>query len=253
MRERKKRGRVLRKDIAATAAVAANRIAPLSGEWIYRSPQSQSDSALQDQEETSLKAGFSEDRRPLSNLHPPSFPLPDESASTAMARGMNCAAMYLVSRTMSISAVDFFPENQISESTHHPTQPQRIQTQHPQMYNHSVLENATADEFNRDHQQSYQTFHLIVPTSMCEYTHIPYEMMSPQSARAFPHSFRVPDTESSIPSHIATLPVSDSPDWLPLLSHSTKTCHINSHLPSSQELRYPVLTPLAPPYLTNIT
>lgn len=139
----------------------------------------------------------------------------------------------------------------MAESMHHPMQPPRIQTQGLQMHNHPVPEYATMDDFNRAYQQPHQMMHPIIPSNMPEYAHSPYEMMSPQSAQAPPHSFRMPHAESPMPSYIATSPVSGSPGWLSLPSPSATIYPNNAHPPSSQQLRYPVLAPLVP-HLTNI-
>ena len=255
MRERKKRGKASRKDLAAAAAAAAaNGTAPPSGESTSGSPQSRSNGP-EDQKETSPKAEFPEGQRSLPDLPPPSLPPPGRSASIATTRDMDSAAMYPgvnpVSRTMSMSAIDSIPENQMGESMHNPMQPPRIQTQGLQMHNHPVPEYATMDDFNRAYQQPHQMMHPIIPSNMPEYAHSPYEMMSPQSAQAPPHSFRMPHAGSPMPSYIATSPVSGSPGWLSLPSPSATIYPNNAHPPSSQQLRYPVLAPLVP-HLTNV-
>lgn len=256
MRERKKRGKASRKDLAAAAAAAAaNGTAPPSGDSASGSPQSRTNGLPEDQKEASPKAELPEGQRPLPDLPPPNgLPPPTRSASIATTRDMDSTSMYPgvnpVSRTMSMSAIDSIPENQMSESMHHPMQPPRIQTQGLQMHSHAVPEYASMDDFNRAYQQPHQMMHPIIPSNMSEYAQSPYEMMSPQSAQAPPHSFRMPHGESPLPSYMATSPVSGSPGWLSLPSPSA-TIYPNAHPPSSQQLRYPVLAPLVP-HLTSV-
>lgn len=252
MRERKKRGKASRKDLAAAAAAAANNTAPPSGESTSGSPQSRSNGISEDQKESSPSADLPEGQRPLPDLPPPSLPQQSgRSASIATTRDMEGAPIYPgvnpVSRTMSMSAIDSIPENQ---SIHHPMQPPRIQTHGLPMHNHSIPEYTSMDDFNRAYQQPHQMMHPIIPSNMSEYAQSPYEMMSPQSAQAPPNSFRMAHGESPLPGYMGTSPVSGSPGWLSLPSPSA-TIYPNAPPSNSQQLRYPVLAPLVP-HLTNI-
>jgi hypothetical protein len=253
MRERKKRGKASRKDLAAAAA-AANGTAPASGESTSGSPQSRGNGLPDDQKESSPAVELPEGQRPLADLPPPNLPQPVRSASIATTRDMDSSAMFPgvhpVSRTMSMSAIDSIPENQMGESMHHPMQPPRIQTQGLPMHSHPIPEYASMDDFNRAYPQPHQMMHSIIPSNMPEYAQSPYEMMSPQSAQGPPNSFRMPHTESPLPGYITTSPVSGSPSWMSLPSPSA-TIYPNAHLSGSQQLRYPVLAPLVP-HLTNV-
>ncbi|KAF2451212.1 hypothetical protein P171DRAFT_346221 [Karstenula rhodostoma CBS 690.94] len=254
MRERKKRGKASRKDLAAAAAAATNGTAPPSGESTSGSPQSRGTGYPDDQKESSPAAELPEGQRPLPDLPPPNLPQPVRSASIATTRDMDSTAMFPgvnpVSRTMSMSAIDSIPEDQMGESMHHPMQPPRIQTQGLPMHSHSIPEYASMDDFNRAYQQPHQMMHSIIPSNMPEYAQSPYEMMSPQSAQGPPNSFRMPHAESPLPGYITTSPVSGSPSWLSLPSPSA-TIYPNAHPSSSQQLRYPVLAPLVP-HLTTV-
>lgn len=264
MRERKKRGKASRKDIAqqqaaaAAAAAHANGTAPPSGDSTTGSPQSRSNEEKGSEPQSAVEQPL-EGQRPLPELPPPSLPQA-RSASMATTRDMDGAPIYQnvpISRTMSMSAIDAIPENQMpSDGMHHPMQPPRIQTQGLHTMHNPIPEYASMEDFNRNmmhqsphHPMMQSGMHPIVPSNM-EYTNSPYDMMSPQSAQAPPNTFRMPQAESPMPGYIGTSPVSGSPGWLSLPSPSTTMYHGAPHA-NSQQLRYPVLQPLVP-HLTNI-
>lgn len=266
MRERKKRGKASRKDIAqaaaAAAAAAANGSAPASADSTSGSPQSRSNGAPEDQKaagEPQSAVEAPEGQRPLPELPPPSIPPQGRSASMATTRDMEGAALYQnvtpISRTMSMSAIDAIPENQMADNIH-PMQPPRIQTQGLQMHT-PIPEYASMDDFNRNmmhqspHPMIQNGMHPIIPSNgLPEYANSPYDMMSPQSAQAPPNAFRMSHAESPIPGYMGTSPVSGSPGWLSLPSPSA-TMYPGAPAPNAQQLRYPVLQPLMP-HLTNI-
>jgi hypothetical protein len=273
VRERKKRGKASRKDIAmqqqAAAAAAANGTAPASADSTSGSPQSE-------QKASEPSNAESTEQRPLPDLPPPSIPTPGRSASMAATRGMDGASMYQnvapsMPRTMSLGAIDGMTETgvhpmAVSNDAMGPMQPPRLQTQGLAMHNHSIPEYASMDDFHRNmmhqspHPMIQNGMHPIIPSNgMSEYTDSPYShaMMSPQSAHAQApqNPFRIPAADSPIPGgFIGHSPVSGSPGWLSLPSPSTTTMYPHSaqqHPNPSQQLRYPVLQPLIP-HLTHI-
>ncbi|KAF1955853.1 hypothetical protein CC80DRAFT_414553 [Byssothecium circinans] len=257
MRERKKRGKASRKDIAqqqAVAAAVANGTAPPLADSASGSPQSRSTGLPDDQKLSETEhSERPEGQRPLPDLPPPSLPQA-RSASMAATRNMEGAPMYQtvtpISRTMSMSAVDGMPESPI-----HPMQPPRIQTQGLPMHN-QIPDYAPMDDFNRNmmhHSPHPMTgMHPIIPSNMPEYTNAPYEMISPQSAHGPPNAYRMHSAESPMPGYIGTSPVSGSPSWLSLPSPSTTAMYTGAPHPNApQQLRFPVLQPLVP-HLHNI-
>jgi hypothetical protein len=272
VRERKKRGKASRKDIAqqqAAAAAVANGTSAPSGDSSSGSPQSRAHGFVEDQkmpvESSPHSVEQPEGQRPLPDLPPPSLPPPGRSASMATTRGMNGTPMYQnvapMSRTMSLGALDAMPENGVhqivSNDGIHPMQPPRIQTQGLSMHN-TIPEYASLDDYHRNmmhhspHPMMQNVMHPIIPSNgIPEYADSPYSMMSPQSAHAPPNAFRMPTAESPIPGFIGHSPVSGSPGWLSLPSPSTTMYTAVPHSNASQQLRYPVLEPLIP-HLTNV-
>lgn len=274
MRERKKRGKASRKDIAqqqaaaAAAAAAANGTTQTSGDSTSGSPQSRSNGFSEDQKasEPTQNGVEQPEQRPLPDLPPPSLPPPGRSASMATTRGMDGASMYQnvapMSRTMSLGAIDAIPENgvhqmAVSNDGMGPMQPPRIQTTGLPMHN-PIPEYTSMDDFHRNlmhqspHPMMQNGMHPIIPSNgMPEYSDSPYSMMSPQSAQAPPNAFRMPAAESPMPGFIGHSPVSGSPGWLSLPSPSTTMYPNAQHTNAPQQLRYPVLQPLIP-HLTNI-
>jgi hypothetical protein len=258
MRERKKRGKASRKDIAqqqAQAQSGTNDTAPPSGDSASASPQSRSTGHPDDQKASEMEQNERpEGQRPLPALPPPSLPQA-RSASMAVTRNIEGTPMYQsvtpISRTMSMSAIDTIPE-----SPTHPMQPPRIQTHGLPMQQHNTMsEYATIDDFSRHmmHQSphSLSGMHPIVPSNMPEYTNSPYEMISPESGHALPNSYRMHHAESPMPGYIGASPVSSSPGWMSLPSPSTTMYTGAPHPSAPQQLRFPVLQPLVH-HLNNI-
>ncbi|KAF2873360.1 fungal-specific transcription factor domain-containing protein [Massariosphaeria phaeospora] len=277
MRERKKRGKASRKDIAqqqaaAAAAATGTGTAPSEGS-MSSSPQSRNNDFPNDQQSAAEPAQGGavklEGQRPLPELPPPSIPPPPpgRSASMATTRDMDAAAMYqnVASgpRTMSLGGLDALSESgavhqmPVSTDGMHPMQPPRIQTQGLPMHN-PMQEYTPMDEFHRNmmhqspHPMMQNAMHPIIPSNgIPEYSDSPYSMMSPQSAQASQNPFRMP-TESPMPGgFMGNSPVSGSPEWLSLPSPSTTMYAGAPHPNAPQHLRYPVLQPLVP-HLTNI-
>jgi hypothetical protein len=252
IRERKKRGKASRKDIAQqqAAAAAAGKGSQASEDSAGGTPQSQDKTSEPARNSPKLPEG----QRPLPEL-------PGRSASTATTREMESTPSYQ-SRTMSMSAIDTIPEN----SMHHqmgstmqpmqPMQPPRIQTQGLSMHS-QIPEYTSMDEFHRNltyqspHPMLQNSMHPIVPSHAMEYSDSPYSMMSPQSAHAQgpSNTFRLPEEPTNM-AYMGQSPVASSPGWM-LPSPST-TMYSGAPQPNpSQQLRYPVLQPLVP-HLANI-
>jgi hypothetical protein len=255
VRERKKRGKASRKDIAAAqaaAAVGSGTGAP-SGDSASGSPQSRSLSEDQKAFESVPNGIEHIEQRTLPELPPPSLPPPGRAASRASARGMEGASMYQnvapLPRTMSLGAVDVMPENGL----HHPhdgigpMQPPRLQTHGLSMHN-SIPEYASIDDYQRS------MMHPIIPSNgLPDYSDSPYSMVSPQSAQALPNAYRISTSESPIPPYIGHSPVSVSSGWMSLPSPSATVYPgmQHRHTGAPQQPRYPVLQPLLP-HLSNV-
>jgi hypothetical protein len=254
IRERKKRGKASRKDIAQQQAAAA-----ASGNGAPKSegsstPQS-SDKATESIQGSSPK--LPEGQRPLPEL-------PGRSVSMTTPRPDMDAAPVYQSRTMSMGAIDSIPESdlhhQMGESMQHtqPMQPPRIQTHGLPMHN-PIPEYTSMEEYHRtlNYQSPLQMMqpgmHPIVPSHGhgIEYAESSYSMMSPQSAhtQAPPNQFRLPEEPTNM-GYMAQSPVDGSPGWM-LPSPSTTMYSGAPHHHPSQQLRYPVLQPLVP-HLANI-
>ncbi|KAF2645626.1 hypothetical protein P280DRAFT_486752 [Massarina eburnea CBS 473.64] len=240
MRERKKRGKASRKDIAqqqAVAAAVANGTAAPSAGSASASPQSRS-TGLADDHQKGPEPDQNErpeGQRPLPELPPPGRPQPPPRY-----------------------------QQSVPESPLHPMQPPRIQTQGLPMHA-PMPDYAPMDDFNRNllHQSPHpmsamsamhpiNPINPIIPSNMSEYTTSPYEMISPQSAHGPPNAYRMHNPESPMPAYMATSPVSGSPGWLSLPSPSTTAMYPGAPHPNApQPLRFPVLQPLVP-HLSNI-
>lgn len=270
VRERKKRGKASRKDIAqqqaaaAAAAAANNGTAPPSGDSTVGSPQSQ-DQKSSDPAQSNLDQI---EQRPLPDLPPPSIPPPARSGSMTTTRSLDGSAMYEnvapMPRTITMGALD----SSISETNIHqmavpsdsinPMQPPRLQTQGLAMHN-PIPEYPAMDDFHRNmmhnspHPMVQNGMHQIIgPSGITEYSDSPYSMISPQSVQAPHNIFRIQSAESPIPAYNLHSPVSSSPGWMSLPSPSTTTMYQSAqHTNPPQQLRYPVLQPLVP-HLTSI-
>lgn len=255
IRERKKRGKASRKDIAqqqAAAAAAGSQPSeeietPLSSEQAAERTQSNSPKLPQGQ-------------RSLPEL-------PSRSASLATPKlEINSTPIYQ-NRTMSMGIIEAVPEPEMhrrmdsSMQPMHPMQPPRIQTQGLTMHN-SMPEYTTMDEYHRNiiYQSPLQMMQPAMAPGMqsivsshghgLEYSDSPYSMMSPQSAHAAPSNpYRLPEEQPNM-GYVANSPAIGSPDWM-LPSPSTTMYSGAPQQTSAQQLRFPVLQPLMP-HLANV-
>ncbi|CAN9196830.1 unnamed protein product [Alternaria sp. RS040] len=254
IRERKKRGKASRKDLAQqqAATAAGGSGAPKSEE--SSTPQS-SDKATE-----SIHSGSPKLPEGQRSLPDPS----GRSASIATTRAEMDAAPIYQNRTMSMSAIDSMPEaemhHHMTESMQpiHPMQPPRIQTQGLPMHN-PMPEYTSMEEYHRNltYQSPLQMMqpgmHPVLPSHGhgIEYSDSPYSMMSPQSAhtQAPTNTFRIHEEASNM-GYMAHSPVDGSPGWM-LPSPSATMYPGAQHQNPSQQLRYPVLQPLVP-HLANV-
>ena len=88
--------------------------------------------------------------------------------------------------------------------------------------------------------------HIVAANAMNRFADGAYSMMSPQSASTVPNPFQISTTESPLPgSFLGQSPVAPSPGWLSLPS-PTAALYQQAQQNLSQNLRYPVLRPLIP-------
>lgn len=252
IRERKKRGKASRKDLAQQQAAATT--SGMQPSEDSSTPQT-SDKAAESTHENSPK--LPEGQRQLPDLS-------SRSASLATPKLEMESASDYQSRTMSLSAIDAMPENDLHHQMNdgmqpmQPMQPPRIQTQGLPMHS-SIPEYTSMDDYHRNltYQSPLQMMqpgmHPIVPSHGhgIEYSDSPYSMMSPQSAHTQgpPGNFRLPEEPSNM-GYMTQSPVAGSPGWM-LPSPSTTMYSGAPHPHHAQQLRYPVLQPLIP-HLANI-
>ncbi|EUC35362.1 hypothetical protein COCCADRAFT_90908 [Bipolaris zeicola 26-R-13] len=257
IRERKKRGKASRKDIAQQQAAAA----AAAGSSTVKSEES---STPQPSDKTAESIPSSSPKLPEGQR--PHSELPARSASIATTSSdMDTASMY-PNRTMSLNAIDTIPESDM----HHqmadgmqamqPMQPPRIQTQGLPMQ-HSIPEYASM-EYHRNLAYQQPPLQVMQPGMhpavsshghAMEYSGSPYSMMSPQSAHAQtqpqPGAFGMPEEPPNM-GYMPQSPANGSPGWI-LPSPSNTMYSGAPHQSHSQQLRYPVLQPLVP-HLANI-
>ncbi|KAH8640109.1 Xylanolytic transcriptional activator [Alternaria alternata] len=254
IRERKKRGKASRKDLAQQQAATA---AGGSG-----APKSEESSTPQSSDKAAESIHSGSPKLPEGHR---SLPEPSgRSASIATTRAEMDAAPIYQNRTMSMSAIDSMPEAEMhhhmteSMQSIHPMQPPRIQTQGLPMHN-PMPEYTSMEEYHRNltYQSPLQMMqpgmHPVLPSHGhgIEFSDSPYSMMSPQSAhtQAPANTFRIHEEASNM-GYMAHSPVDGSPGWM-LPSPSATMYPGAQHQNPSQQLRYPVLQPLVP-HLANV-
>ncbi|OCL06332.1 hypothetical protein AOQ84DRAFT_297197 [Glonium stellatum] len=278
VRERKKRGKASRKDIAqqqaAAAAAAAN---TATGDSSHGSPRSRNGFSSEDQNMTDSTNGHErivDGSRSMTDLPPPTLP-PPRSASMASSRTMDGNGMYggmaSMSRTMSMGAVDNMSENGVhhqmtgsSDGVGAGMQAPRLSTNGVHDRNVSMVGMAdygSMEDFHRNlmHPSAAANGHpmmqngtnvlphpIIPSNGMQDYSDSPYSMLSPQSQQGPPNAFRMSTGESPLPGFMGNSPVAGSPGWLSLPSPSATLYPGAQHINTSQTLRYPVLQPLLP-------
>jgi hypothetical protein len=277
VRERKKRGKASRKDIAqqqAAAAAAAANVA--TGESSHGSPQSRNGFSSDDQNMTDSTNGHErivDGSRSMSDLPPPTPP-PPRSASMASSRTMDGNGMYggmvSMSRTMSMGTVDNMSENGVhhqmtgssdgvgagmqaprlsSNRVHDRNVPMVGMADYGPMEDFRNLMHSSAAASGHPMLQNGTNVlpHPIIPSnSMQDYSDSSYSMLSPQSQQGPPNAFRMSTGESPLPGFVGSSPATGSPSWLSLPSPSAPLYLSAAHMGTPQPLRYPVLQPLLP-------
>ncbi|KAJ4990266.1 hypothetical protein SVAN01_04148 [Stagonosporopsis vannaccii] len=239
LRERKKRGKASRKEIAqqqAAAAASSDKSTLPSEEPVIATPQSR---------ETTSEQAYNTSPTPSSNQSTFAAPfIPSRSNSLATTSSRKPAQFYS-GRTMSLSAIESVTGEGMQHATDetHPSQPSRIQThglpQHGFTASHDFQPNLA---YQSSHDVMQQNIHPPVPSndsSIDFASHPPIAYMAQSLPQDPPHL--------DFATHS---PLSGSPTWM-LPSPSTTLYSGGTRPRSSQLLRYPVLEPLVP-YLTNI-
>ncbi|KAF2459078.1 fungal-specific transcription factor domain-containing protein [Lineolata rhizophorae] len=269
VRERKKRGKASRKDIAAQQAAAAAAAAAANGtngasensNGVQSTPTNGVTSEDQNRAGTPQGIDRQSESRGSINDRPASSMAP-RSASMSSTQTMNSHGIFngmsATSRAVSMSGVEAIAENGM-----HPQMPNdasgRLQNGSSMM---GMPDFASVDEYGRPvmpsngqhmmhHNVSGPMPHPIIPPSSIQgYGESPYSMLSPQSQSGHP-GFRLGTEESSLSGFLGSSPVAGSPGWLSLPSPSTTLYAPHHSMPASQALRYPVLQPILP-HLGNL-
>ena len=239
LRERKKRGKASRKEIAqqqAAAAVSSDKEVQLSEDTAIATPQSQ---------ETASERAQNASPTPSDNQSVfPAPVVPSRSNSLATARVRKPMQAYS-GRTMSLGAIDSLTEDILQPANDglHPAQPPRIQTHGPPPHEFTSMQNFQQGvAYQSPHAMIQPTIHPTVPSNghSLEYSGHPSIAYMAQS---------LPEDAPQL-DFGAHSPISGSPTWM--LPSPSATLYSGGARPkSSQLLRYPVLEPVVP-YLTNI-
>ncbi|KAF9694556.1 hypothetical protein EKO04_007529 [Ascochyta lentis] len=239
LRERKKRGKASRKELAqqqAAAAALSDKETQASEDPTIVTPQSQETASERAQ---NASPTLSEDQS--------SFPtpfVPSRSASLATTRTRKPMQIY-TGRTMSLSAIEPIAGDvgQSASGSLQPSQPPRIQTHGLPNHEFTPMHGFQQSlSYQSPHAMVQPTLHPTVPSNghSLEYSgHPPITFM----AQSFPDD--APHLDFA-----AHSPVSGSPTWM-LPSPSATLYSGGGHPKSLPLLRYPVLEPVVP-YLTNI-
>ncbi|KAF2994484.1 hypothetical protein E8E13_001475 [Curvularia kusanoi] len=239
LRERKKRGKASRKDIAQQQAAAASsdRETQPSEESSVTTPQSQGMNSAKQARHTDPKSPSGQ------STFSASF-VPSRSNSLATTKARKSAPSY-GGRTMSLSAVGSVMREGL-QSGHDPTH--SLQASHVQ--SHELPQNAFSPMEGFQADLAYQSPDPMVHTGM--HTVVP----SNENTLDYPGHSSITYMAQSLPEDIPQMdfaahsPLSGSPTWM-LPSPSTTLYSDKTRSGSSQQLRYPVLEPVAP-YLANI-
>jgi hypothetical protein len=241
LRERKKRGKASRKDVAqqqatAVAAASSDRETQPGEESSIATPQSQATTST----EQTLHAS------PRSPGNQPTFPgsfVASRSNSLATSKTKIPAQIY-GGRTMSLSAVDSVMRKDLQPANvpTHPLRPSHVQTHEIPQHEFSPMNNYQSDlAYQSPDAMAHTTMHSTVPSNdTMEY---PGHPSIAYMAQSLPED--VPHLDFA-----AHSPLSGSPTWM-LPSPSTTLYSGRTRSDSSQQLRFPVLEPVVP-YLANI-
>ncbi|KAF2143826.1 uncharacterized protein K452DRAFT_296800 [Aplosporella prunicola CBS 121167] len=258
VRERKKRGKASRKDIAAQQAAAAaadnGQTSPPPPGTAYAS-EGQNGNELPNQERK---------RQDSTAEVLPHGVRPDRSASIASNRNGTASAVFADIASMPRPNEYEIPEHQMhgqpdgmvtglatprlsTNGVHDRGMPLMSMSDYGSMdeYHRSVA-SPTHGNGNMMLQNGGVLQHpLMSANGIPNYHENAYPILSPQGQHAAHNGFRIPTGESPLPGFLGHSPVAGSPGWLSLPSPSA-ALYSQNHLSHSQVLRYPVLKPLIP-------
>lgn len=252
IRERKKRGKASRKDIAQQQAAA------VTGSQPPEDVDTPSTSGPLAERTQSNSPGLPEGQRSLPDI-------PGRSASLATPKvEMDSVSMYQ-DRSMSMNAIEALANPEMHDRMDvgiQAMQPSQIQTQSMLMHE-SIPEYQDMEEYA--HNVTYQPHLHVLPPGLApgmqpllsshghglEYTDSPYSMLSPQSAQTQTGlaSYGLPEDSPNM-GYVAESSAIGSPEWLLPSPSTTMYPGVLQHN-SAQQLRFPVLEPLVP-HLTDI-
>ncbi|KAF2083442.1 hypothetical protein K490DRAFT_51702 [Saccharata proteae CBS 121410] len=220
VRERKKRGKASRKDIAQQQAAQAAAQVQRAEAGRASSGSGQSLSA----EEQNGTDGRPDSDRPdhhhrtsVTDFSTPSLPLPPSTSSLGGSRGSRMTLMNM----SDYGSLDDYHRNVVS----------------PGAANAHIMLQHGANSLP----------HSMLPTNgLSGFGDSTYAMLSPQSQHGQSNGFRLPPGDSPLSGLLGNSPVTGSPGWLSLPSPSTALYSQQAHYPANQTLRYPVLQPLVP-------
>lgn len=237
LRERKKRGKASRKDLAQQQAATetSERTQP-SEDTAIATPQSQ-DTASEQAQNASPTLSDTQSNFPAPLV-------PSRSNSLAATRVRKPLQSYS-GRTMSLGAADSMTGEVLQRGSDglHPSQPPRIQTHDLSQDEYTSMQNFQQNlAYQPPHTMMQPTMH---PTISSNSQSIEYSSHPPLTYMAQPLDEDAPHLD-----FVAHSPMSGSPTWM-LPSPSTTLYSGGTRSKSAQPLRYPVLEPVVP-YLTNI-
>lgn len=239
LRERKKRGKASRKELAQQAAAAA-----ASSD---KETQASEDPAIVTPHSQETASERAHNASPTLSKEQTSFPtpfVPSRSASLAATRVRKPVQVY-TSRTMSLGATEAFT----GEAMQSPgdglqlSQPPQIQTHGLSNHEYTPMHGFQQGlAYHSPHTMVHTAMHPAVPSnsnSLDYDSHPPITFMKPSLREGAPHM-----------DFAAQSPVSGSPTWM--LPSPSATLYSGGNRPkSSVLLRYPVLEPVVP-YLSDI-
>ncbi|KAB2575448.1 Xylanolytic transcriptional activator xlnR [Lasiodiplodia theobromae] len=274
MRERKKRGKASRKEIAAQQAAAA--AAAAAAEAGNTSPSSANGYPSEEQQGNS--PGQTHERENQHKPPGPDLPPPSNGAQRSASIGshneMNGAAHYDMHHVGRYGSVGDISENGGHHQMAGPADGLVTGLATPRLSTNGVHDRnlhmmnmsdyGSMDDYQRAVgspgavngsmmlQNGGAVMHhpLLATNGMQAYGDNSYTMLSPQSQHGQQNGFRIPPGESPLAGFLGNSPVAGSPGWLSLPSPSA-ALYSQQHMGNSQTLRYPVLKPLLP-YLQGI-
>lgn len=275
VRERKKRGKASRKDIAAqqAAAAAAAAATAASGSGTGESgPTSPGNSSFLPEEQAVPENVSDHDRMKGSDLPLSSSMTQSRTHSLPSPQGGLYGGMVSLPRSMGMeNSVDPTLENGMHNQIHTsangvqgslPTprlsttslderniQMSRMPEYHPMDDFHRMLSHPPGSATGRHHMQNANNMipHPIMPPNSVQGYDAHYQMISPTSQQGPTNAFRIPTGDSPMSNFMGSSPVGASPGWFSMPSPTANGLYgPPARMGSTQSLRYPVLQPLLP-------